>query len=204
MTLVVSDGLASSAPAATTVTITNRAPVANPGGPYPSLLKNQPLTFDGTRSFDPDGSPLTYKWSFGDGTTGTGPSPTHAYTIPGNLTVTLVVNDGENDSAPASVTVLVINQMPFANAGPDQTVKDRTLVRLDGTGSFDPDGFIAAYRWTQFSGQSVVLSGANTASPTFGAPNIKGKPDTYVFELIVTDNDGMQSFSDLVVINVTK
>ncbi len=204
VTLVVSDGLASSAPAATTVTITNRAPVANPGGPYPSLLKNQPLTFDGTRSFDPDGSPLTYKWSFGDGTTGTGPSPTHAYTIPGNLTVTLVVNDGENDSAPASVTVLVINQMPFANAGPDQTVRGRTLVRLDGTGSFDPDGFIAAYRWTQFSGQSVVLSGANTASPTFTAPNIRGKPDTYVFELIVTDNDGMQSFSDLVVINVTK
>ncbi len=205
VTLVVSDGLASSAPATTTVTITNRAPVANPGGPYLSLFKNQPLTFDGTRSFDPDGSPLTYKWNFGDGTTGTGPTPTHAYTIPGNLTVTLVVNDGENDSAPASVTILVINQMPFANAGPDQTVKGRTLVRLDGTGSFDTDGFIAAYRWTQFSGQSVVLSGANTATPTFTAPMVKGNTGCIcAFELVVTDNDGAQSFSDLVIISVTK
>jgi subtilisin family serine protease/PKD repeat protein len=206
VTLVVSDGLASSAPATTTVTVTNRAPVANPGGPYPIRFKNEPLTFDGTRSFDPDGSPLLYKWNFADGSTGSGPTPTHAYTSPGNFNVTLVVNDGETDSTPATVTVTVVNQAPFANAGPDQTVKGRTLVRLDGTGSFDPDGLIAAYNWKQHSGTNVVtLSGANTANPTFTTPGVKGQgSDLYVFELIVTDNDGKQSFSDLVQINVTK
>jgi PKD repeat protein len=206
VTLVVSDGLASSAPANGTVTITNRAPTANPGGPYQTLFKNQPLAFDGTRSFDPDGSPLTYRWSFGDGASGSGPTPTHAYTIAGELTVTLVVNDGESDSAPAAVTVQVLNQMPFANAGPDQTVKGRTLVQLDGTRSFDPDGSIAAYTWKQHSGSSVVvLSGANTANPTFTAPAFKNQSlNLYIFELIVTDNDGMQSFSDLVQINATR
>ena len=207
VTLVVSDGVASSAPAVTTATVTNRIPIANPGGPYFTMFKNQALTFDGSRSSDPDGNALTYRWSFGDGTTGTGVAPTHAYAIPGNMSVTLVVNDGENDSAPASVTVQVVNQAPFANAGPDQTVKGRTLVRLDGSASFDNDGFIAGYSWRLFSTSAgtVTLSGANSVNPTFTAPGVQGNgTDSYIFELVVTDNDGKQSFSDLVQINVTK
>ena len=37
---------------------------------------------------------ITYFWDFGDGTTGSGQSPTHAYSRPGRYTVTLVMFSG--------------------------------------------------------------------------------------------------------------
>ena len=60
----------------------NQVPTANPGGPYTGNV-GQPIQFDGTGSSDPENDPLTFSWAFGDGTTGTGPTPTHTYTAPG-------------------------------------------------------------------------------------------------------------------------
>ena len=90
-TLVVTDGQGATAVATTTVTIANRLPVANPGGPYAGM-KRVLITFAGSGT-DLDGDPLTYLWSFGDGSTGTGASATHAYATAGTFTVTLTVND---------------------------------------------------------------------------------------------------------------
>lgn len=57
--------------------------------------------FDGTASSDPDGSIESYAWDFGDGTTGTGAAPTHAYAQAGTYTVKLVVTDDRGaDSQP--------------------------------------------------------------------------------------------------------
>ncbi|MDH3318828.1 MAG: S8 family serine peptidase [Betaproteobacteria bacterium] len=205
VTLVVSDGVAQSAPATALVTVTNRAPSAHAGGPYNGLLKQQSMTFNGTASADPDGDALAYRWDFGDGSTGTGPTPSHAYANAGTHTVTLVVNDGETDSAPATASVTVYNQMPFALPGPEQTVVQRSLVTLDGSASFDSDGWIVGWRWRQFSGEPVTLAGADTVRPTFTAPRIKGQtPVTLYFELTVIDNDGMESFSNLTKVTVTR
>jgi hypothetical protein len=83
--------------------------VANPGGPYNSTSTT--VTFNGTGSSDgnvpPD--PLTYLWNFGDGVSGTGATPTHTYKQGSGttFTVTLVVNDGYVNSAPASTTVTI-------------------------------------------------------------------------------------------------
>jgi PKD repeat protein len=41
----------------------------------------------------PDFSNVTYKWEFGDGTTGTGRSVNHNYRLPGSYTVSIVVNN---------------------------------------------------------------------------------------------------------------
>jgi hypothetical protein len=89
----------------------NRAPVADPGGPYTGV-RNQAIAFDGTRSSDPDGEPLTYLWNFGDGGTAGGPTPNHAYSTLGTFTVTLVVNDGVFASAPAATTATITNLAP--------------------------------------------------------------------------------------------
>lgn len=78
-------------------------------------------------------------------------------------------------------------QPPVANAGPDQTVAFGTLVTLDGTGSYDPDGDRLSFSWTQLSGTRVVLSGATTAAPTFTAP---GADTILVFQLRVSDGLG--------------
>ncbi|MBI5389581.1 S8 family serine peptidase, partial [Candidatus Woesearchaeota archaeon] len=110
VTLVVNDGKLDSTPSSTTATITvapvNRKPVANVGGPYSGTVGN-PVTFDGSGSTDLDGDLLTYRWTFGDGFTGTGVRPTHIYTAAGTYPVTLVVNDGKLDSTPSSTTATI-------------------------------------------------------------------------------------------------
>ncbi|MFZ2807813.1 MAG: PKD domain-containing protein, partial [Desulfosalsimonadaceae bacterium] len=111
-------------------------------------------------------------------------------------TVTVTVNDDG---------IVPPNQQPTANAGPDQSVKSGASVVLDGTGSSDPDGTVAGYAWTQTdaTGTPVTLSGASAAKPTFTAPSVENTT-TFVFSLTVTDNQGLASTADTVIITVTK
>lgn len=80
---------------------------------------------------------------------------------------------------------------PSARAGSGQFVNPGTLVTLDGTGSVDPDGTISGYSWSCISVDTVPLTNQTTAQPTFVAPTTSIGPLT--FQLVVTDNDGLQS-----------
>ena len=98
----------------------NDAPVADPNGPYTATV-NVPVTLDGTGSSDIDvGDTLTYAWDFGDindATPGAGAMPSHTYTAIGTYTVSLVVNDGTEDSAAVTTTVdvgVAVNTAPVA------------------------------------------------------------------------------------------
>jgi len=70
---------------------------------------NQVVSFNAGSSTDPDGTILSYSWSFGDGATGTGMQPTHVYTGGGTFTVQLTVTDnqGASDSTTRSVSVSI-------------------------------------------------------------------------------------------------
>jgi PKD domain len=87
-------------------------------------------------------------------------------------------------------------QPPISNAGPDQTVNEGDIVILNGTGSFDPDGKIVSYAWgiedSDDEAPAVTLNGQNTSNATFTAATVAGGDvDSYLFELSVTDNDGL-------------
>ena len=71
----------------------NASPRARIGGPY-SGIAGVPVSFDGSQSSDPDGTPIELAWNFGDGFVALGPTPVHAYAWGGRYTVTLVVTDG--------------------------------------------------------------------------------------------------------------
>ena len=88
----------------------NQDPVADAGGPYNGDV-GETITFDGSNSYDPDGSVTQYrwKWSSGDSWTSwsTSPTRTHSYSAEGTYTVTLQVmdNDGATDTDTAQVTI---------------------------------------------------------------------------------------------------
>jgi len=86
-----------------------------------------------------------------------------------------------------SQKVTVPNQPPTANAGSAQTVRQSSLVTLNGSASTDPDNGPSplSYSWTKIAGPNVSLTGATTAGPKF-TPSVKG---LYTFGLIV--NDGL-------------
>jgi PKD repeat protein len=91
-----------------TAPIVNLAPVADPGGPYNGETGVE-IRFDGSGSTDPNDDALFYNWNFGDGATGTGATPTHAYAMARAYEVRLIVNDGELESAEAVAKVEVVD-----------------------------------------------------------------------------------------------
>jgi YVTN family beta-propeller protein len=91
-------------------------------------------------------------------------------------------------SQPFGIATANLKPPPTAVAGPNQTITVDQTVHLDGSGSFAPNTLPAnlQYAWSFVSrpaGSSAVLSGANTATPSFVADAI----GTYVVKLVVTD-----------------
>ena len=77
------------------------APFANIG-PNTTASVGSPVQFDASGSRALDGDPLTYTWDFGDGSSGTGLTPTHAYAAAGVYTATVSVSDGSAVSTAAT------------------------------------------------------------------------------------------------------
>lgn len=65
------------------------------------------VVFNGSASSVPNGSITQYRWSFGDGTTATGPVSEHTFTTIGEYSVTLSVTDNRGASSSSTQTVSV-------------------------------------------------------------------------------------------------
>jgi large repetitive protein len=215
--LLVNDGVDSSVPATVTVNVVNvnRAPTAAATGPA-SADEGSVVTLDGSGSSDVDDEALTYAWTQtgGPAVTLTGAATaTPSFTTPAvstnsenvRLTFSLVVRDSLGlDSTPSTFTVRITNvdQNPTANAGTDQAVDARSPVTLSGSGS-DPDQDTLAYAWRQVGGTAVTLTGADTATPSFTAPDMRSaNPEALTFELTATANGA--TATDTVVVTVRK
>ncbi len=114
LTFCTSDGFASDCEAITiTVSANNNPPVANAGGSYNGGT-GQPINFNGSASSDPDGNALTYDWSFGDGSTGSGAMAAHSYAVAGNYVATLTVTDNGSPALSSSdqASVQVLSTIP--------------------------------------------------------------------------------------------
>lgn len=93
-------------PSTTTTTIQgNQPPVAN-AGDSGNVSVGELSLYDGSNSFDPDGTIVSYAWDFGDGSTAAGPIVSHSYAQVGTYTVVLVVTD---DGGLTDVDAIIIN-----------------------------------------------------------------------------------------------
>lgn len=59
------------------------------------------------RSYDPNGTVMNWRWSFGDGTRSSLQNPTHAYAEPGSYTVELIVFDDHSQSGSKVIEIVV-------------------------------------------------------------------------------------------------
>jgi subtilisin-like proprotein convertase family protein len=176
-----------------TVIITVNGPPTANAGPDQDAELGDTVTLDGTGSTDPDGNTLLYSWvqTAGPAVTLVGANTaTPSFTAPagpGVLTFQLTVDDqaGRTDTDEVNVG---LNDSPIANAGGDRVADLGQTVTLNGTASSDPEGDPLQFSWIQTAGPAVTLVGANTAQPTFTAPD---GPATLTFELTVTDDEGL-------------
>lgn len=192
--LVVSDGTGTSGPDDVLIVVRNRPPVADAGPDQSMSDMPSIITLDGSGSYDPGGEPLTYHWRqiAGPAVELSDENAVQLTFVPGELGIyvfELVVNDGQIDSDPDIVGVVIGNHAPVANAGSSRYAAQDPVV-LDGTGSFDGDGYgELTYQWQQTSGPPVDISGGSTATPTISGFVQTNGVQRCEFELTVSDGD---------------
>ncbi|MFY0575473.1 PKD domain-containing protein [Cystobacter fuscus] len=195
--LTATDNQGASASASVSITVVPNQPPVVSAGTAQTVNEQTLVTLAGAAS-DADGTIASVQWTQ---TAGPSVALTNANLLTAHfmapavstdtvLTFTLTATDnlGVSSSATTHVTAHNVNQSPAANAGPNQTVNENTLVTLSGAGS-DPDGSVVSYAWIQTTGHPVALVNAGTAVATFTSPQING-PSTLTFSLTVTDNEG--------------
>ncbi len=118
----------------------------------------------------------------------------------GTDSFTYRISDGSlSDTALVIITIEAVNDAPLAEAGADQSVRVSQRVRLDGSRSRDIEGDALGYGWQQTGGVSVTLNRPSLSRTTFIAPAL---PTVLTFSLSVTDEQGLVSRADEVVITV--
>ncbi len=123
--------------------------------------------------------------------------------IVGNGKATLTVTN-RGKQAMLDVTVDVNeepNEPPVADAGPNQSIKAGTKVKLSGLKSRDAEGEALYYSWSQVRGSKIALLDVDNAEASFLAPTMSEKR-TYRFKLRVTDKKGADSVPAFVDVTV--
>ncbi len=157
----------------TSITITATTPPVPPKAVISSsaVTGNTPLTvsFDGTGS---TGDIVSYAWSFGDNSSGTGSQASHNYTTAGTYNATLTVTSPTGTTSQTSVTITATAPPvpPEAVISSSAVTGDAPLmVSFNGTGS---TGDIASYAWNfgdNSSGTGSQISHNYTTAGTYNA-----------------------------------
>ncbi len=177
-------------------------------GPDQTVSDVESVNLDGTGSFDPGGTNLTFVWSIDGSEIATGPTPTVGPFTIGEVVITLTVTDEDGHTASDTMVVTVVDNLPpIANAGGPYAINEGSSLVLDASGSTDPDGnaTIASFLWDlDNDGQFDDATGVNpTISPAqltaLGLPT-RG-PRSFPIALRVSDDGGLSAV-DTTTVNV--
>ena len=170
-------------------------PIANAGEDV-TISLGQSVTLDGSFSYDEVGKVVAWKWTDMDGNVLSYDKKLVLDSMKfgiGIHEITLIVTDDTGEIGKDNVIVEVKSEPPVADAGKDVWVQVGTQVTLDASNSYDSNGTIVEYKWTE---NNYLLS----KEKTFNNYYAEGK---HIIVLTVTDNAGEKDI-DTVVVNVTK
>jgi glucose/arabinose dehydrogenase len=167
-----------------------------------------PLTvqFDGSRSRDPEGQPISFHWDFGDGQESTDPSPSHTFEAtdgqPTPFEVVLTVTDTAGKSSQRSLTVSLNNTPPKIEI---TSFQDGDLYAVNGMNVLplqakvtdaEHAGSALHYEWQTFlhhnNHNHPEPIDTNRVTQTFLSPSgCDGELYYYVIHLTVRDEGGL-------------
>jgi hypothetical protein len=190
-----------------TVTVTvskaaNQPPVANAGQAQTVQLPVTSVALNGSGSYDPDGTIVSYSWtniSGGGGVSivGVGTAQATVYGLSAGTTVfqlTVTDNDGATGTSTVTITTKApVSLVPVANAGVDTSIAlPFNTATLDGSASTDPSGGVLQYKWVQLSGPATAgMYFSDRAMTPVGSL----QAGLYVFQLTVTNAAGLSSIA---------
>ena len=178
----------------------NQKPVADlsVGEPYQGFVKTE-ITFNGSKSHDPDGTITNWFWAFGDNLYGTGKTVQHTYSKAGTYTVTLTVTDNEGATNTDATTCVIKQQnrpptTPIIT-GPTNGTKNTMYTYTAVSTDADNDTIQYTFDW----GDSVSqFSGFLPNRTIFTVNHSWAAAGRYNITVTVTDNQ-TESFSKIIV-----
>jgi len=175
------------------VILQDRPPVASFTSTPSSAPTAIAINFDGTASYDPDGTVVSYSWDFGDQTTGTGSLVTHAYTYAKTYTVTLTVTDNGGVTGSTTSQVTITDRPPVVSFTPSPTIANTGQSITLSISVSDPDGTISTTRvdW----GDSVVQLYLGAITSANHSYNSTGASTSKIFTIIITGTDNNASYT---------
>ncbi len=176
--LTVTDNRGGTNSSTTSVRAANNVP---PAASFTTSCTTLKCDVDASASSDPDGTIVTYLWSFGDGSSASGVTASHTYAVGGSYVIKLTATDDKGAIGTQSKNVTVA---AAANATPTASFTNSVAnltASVDASASADPDGVISSYDWTFGDGSTGT---GKTTSHTYASSG------TYAVKLTVTDNAG--------------
>lgn len=148
------------------------------------------VQFTGSASIDDKNDIVSYLWDFGNGDTSNTADPVYTYTQGGTFTVTLTVTDGDGYMDVSDAIEVVVNGSPVAVATADILTGIAPLeVNFTGDQSTDDEG-ITSFNW---------IFGDSGTSTESNPTRVFEIPGTYIVELIVQDEAGLEDTASLTI-----
>jgi len=111
--LIVTDNYENTSRASIIVIVENVLPTAQADADPYSVFEDEPITFDGSGSWDTPSDIISFNWDFGNGTQSTEVSPVHVFQEQGDYTVTLTAIDLFGGESKAMLSISVTNIEPW-------------------------------------------------------------------------------------------